>query len=206
MKDYNLTGEKDSLRELIWNKMESKGVTRSDPNGRIPDFEGSDRAANLLRETREWKDSSVIFVSPDSAQKIVRENVLLDNKNLLMPTPKILNGYLMVKPSSCQGHEREASTIKGAFKFGTKINSFPVVSLVVEGSVAVDENGNRLGKGGGFGDKEICHLIKVDAIHDGTPLVSTVHEIQIVERVPVEEHDQKINMVVTPERILRIKT
>ena len=37
-----------------------------------------------------------------------------------------------------------------------------------------------------------------------TPIVSTVHEIQILERVPLESHDKKINMIVTPERILRI--
>lgn len=196
--------DKDSLREIIWNSMESEGVSRSPPRGRIPDFEGSNRAAHLLRETAEWRDSAVIFVSPDTAQRKVREYVLLDKKTLIMPTPKILNGYLMVKPSSCQGHEREASTIKGAFKFGEKVETFPVVDLVVEGSVAADGNGNRLGKGGGYGDKEISHLIEVGAIDDGTPLVSTVHEIQIVERVPVEAHDQKINMVVTPERILRI--
>lgn len=202
--DYELTARKDSLREFIWNRMESEGVTRSDPVGRIPDFEGSDIAANLLRETEEWRDSGLIFVSPDFAQKMVRENVLLDEKTLIMPTPKILEGYLMVKPSSCNGHERETSTIKGAFKYGKKFEIFPVVDLVVEGSVAVDSNGNRLGKGGGYGDREISHLIEVEAIDDGTPLVSTVHEIQIVEKVPVEAHDQKINMVVTPEKILRI--
>ncbi|HEX3012754.1 MAG TPA: 5-formyltetrahydrofolate cyclo-ligase, partial [Methanobacterium sp.] len=46
-----------------------------------------------------------------------------------------------------KGNEETASTINGAFKFGKKIHEFPEVDLVVEGSVAVDKSGNRLGKG-----------------------------------------------------------
>lgn len=204
--EKSLIDRKTSLRMEVWDEMETRGISRSDPHGRIPDFEGSDIAADLLKETDEWKDSNVIFVSPDTAQRKVRENVLVDKKTLIMPTPKILNGYLIVNPSTCEGKEREASTIKGAFKFGYGLKLFPEVDLVVEGSVAVDLNGNRLGKGGGYGDMEISHLIESHSIGVETSVLSTVHETQIIDRVPVEPHDQKINMIVTPERVLRIKT
>ena len=75
---------------------------------------------------------------------------------------------------------------------------------MVEGSVAVDLNGGRLGKGGGYADQEIEHLLLKNAINDKTPVVTTVHEAQIVEEVPLEPHDKKINMIVTPERVIRI--
>ncbi|HEY0196771.1 MAG TPA: hypothetical protein VGC02_04265 [Methanobacterium sp.] len=39
-----------------------------------------------------------------------------------------------------------------------------------------------------------------------TPIATTVHEAQIVEKVPLEPHDKKINMIVTPERVIRINT
>ncbi|MBC7110820.1 MAG: 5-formyltetrahydrofolate cyclo-ligase, partial [Methanothermobacter sp.] len=36
-----------------------------------------------------------------------------------------------------------------------------------------------------------------------TPLATTVDELQIIRRVPVEEHDEMINMIVTPLRVIR---
>jgi 5-formyltetrahydrofolate cyclo-ligase len=70
--------------------------------------------------------------------------------------------------------------------------------------VAVDRKGNRLGKGGGYGDQEISHLLKVKAIDEGTPRATTVHDSQLVEKVPTEAHDQKLNLIVTPHRVIRI--
>jgi 5-formyltetrahydrofolate cyclo-ligase len=37
-----------------------------------------------------------------------------------------------------------------------------------------------------------------------TPIVTTVHEAQIVEKVPLKPHDKLVNMIVTPERVVRI--
>lgn len=196
--------EKNELRHCIWNAIEKNGLSLSDIRGKIPDFEGSESAADQLRSTCEWMDASVIFVSPDSAQRKVRENVLLDEKTLIVPTPKIERGYLIIYPSNCKDQAEEASTIKGSYRFGQSVDLFPKIDMVVEGSVAVDEDGSRLGKGGGYGDVEISHLMNVGSINPKTPIVSTVHEIQIVDHVPVEEHDQNINMIVTPERILRM--
>jgi 5-formyltetrahydrofolate cyclo-ligase len=195
---------KDSVRKMIWNEMITKGISRSDSYGRIPDFNGSKSAAELLRNTREWKNSGIIFVSPDTAQINVRENCLIDGKTLIMATPKLLNGYIIINPKYVEGSEKEAASIKGAFNFGTEIESFPFVDMVVEGSVAVDMSGGRLGKGGGYGDMEISHLVEVGSININTPVVSTLHDIQVIDDVPIESHDQKINMIVTPQNVFRI--
>ena len=195
---------KESVRKMIWNEMITRGISRSDFYGRIPDFKGSKSAAELLRNTCEWKNSAIIFVSPDTAQIKVRENCLIDGKTLIMATPKLLNGYIIINPKHVEGSEKEAASIKGAFNFGAEIESFPLVDMVVEGSVAVDMSGGRLGKGGGYGDMEISHLVEVDSININTPVVSTVHDIQIIDDVPNESHDQKINMIVTPQNVFRI--
>ena len=201
-----ITEEKERVRNLIWSTLENNNLSPSSksPYGRIPVFSGSTEAAQMLRSTEEWKNAEVIFSSPDSAQIKVREFALLDKKLLIMASPKLKDGFLLIDPFSVKGNEETASTIKGAFKFGKKIREFPKVDLVVEGSVAVDKSGNRLGKGGGYGDREISELISEKAITTITPVVTTVHEIQIINEVPTEEHDQKINMIVTPERVIRI--
>lgn len=184
--------------------MERNNISITSSHGRIPNFQGSTQASNLLKKTVEWKDSNTIFVSPDTAQKTVRKNVLKDGKNLIMPTPKLLNGYIKLEPSHTTGREEEASTIEGAFKHGSLITSLPNIDMVVEGSVAVDMYGGRLGKGGGYGDMEISYLKNNNLIGPDTPVITTVHEIQIIEKIPLETHDEKINMIITPERVLRL--
>ena len=199
-----MNNKKESIRKMIWEKMENNKISKTYSYGRIPDFHGSNQASELLKNSLEWKNSNIIFVSPDTAQHNVRKKAFYDGKDLIMPTPKLLNGYIQLNSSRTNGNEEEASTIEGAFKHGRKITSIPYIDMVVEGSVAVDTYGGRLGKGGGYGDIEISYLKNNNLIGKETPIATTVHEIQIIERVPTEPHDEKINMIVTPERILRI--
>ncbi|MDO9045974.1 MAG: hypothetical protein Q7U35_11850 [Methanobacteriaceae archaeon] len=41
-------------------------------------------------------------------------------------------------------------------------------------------------------------------MNEQTPMVTTIHPLQIVSNVPVEIHDQKINMIVTPNEVIRL--
>jgi 5-formyltetrahydrofolate cyclo-ligase len=196
---------KEKLREEIWNLLKEKGFThRETDHGRIPNFKGALKAATMLRNTPEWNDSEVVFSSPDQAQRKVREYALRDGKGLIMASPRLKHGYLHVNPEDASGRESRASTIRGAFEHGRTLTDFPTVDLVVEGSVAVDLTGGRLGKGGGYADQEIAHLLSEGAITDSTPIVTTVHEAQIIEKVPLEPHDKLVKMIVTPERVVRI--
>ena len=198
--------EKQEIRNRVWNMLEDNRISKPPKPiyGRIPNFKGAGKAAGKLRDTDEWMNSQVIFCSPDSPQIKVREYALLDGKSLIMASPRLKRGYLLVDPEKCMGNEHTASTIRGAFKFGKSLKSFPHVDLVVEGSVAVDLFGGRLGKGGGYGDKEISHLLEENVINTKTPLLGTVHELQIVDEIPLEPHDMKITMIVTPKRVIRI--
>ncbi len=121
-----------------------------------------------------------------------------------MATPKLEHGYLLIEGESLKENNEEiASTIRGAFKYENPISKIPHVYRGIEGSVAMDMNGNRLGKGGVYADKEISELINQKSANKQTPMVTTIHPLQIVSNVPVEIHDQKINMIVTPNEVIR---
>jgi len=62
-------------------------------------------------------------------------------------------------------------------------------------------NGYRLGKGGGYGDVEIKTLKKMFGF---IPIITTVHDMQVVEAVPFEEKDEKVSLIVTPTRVIRV--
>ena len=60
--------------------------------------------------------------------------------------------------------------------------------------LAFDEDGGRLGQGGGYYDRWIA--ANPDALRIGL-----AWDAQKVDRVPMEEHDRKLHMVVTPQRV-----
>ncbi len=71
-------------------------------------------------------------------------------------------------------------------------------------------NGCRLGKGEGFAELEYGILRWMGAIDDSTPVVTTVHDCQVLEE-DIEpglmlEHDVPVDIIVTPTRILRTRT
>jgi len=196
---------KKLLRQKIWEKLESSKIATFPlpVYGRIPNYVGSEKAAENVRNLKEWKEASIVFANPDYAQQKIRENALLDGKILIMASPKLKHGFIIVNPKNVKGIESFASTIKGAFKHGKLVNAeeLPKPNLIIEGSVAVDLQGRRLGKGGGYGDVEIKTLKNRFGC---IPVITTVHDMQIVEAVPSEENDEKVSIIVTPTKIIRL--
>ena len=193
------------LREETWRKLEAERVARFPPAcfGHVPNFEGADKAAQNVRLLTEWKKAKVVFVNPDFAQQKVREYALLDGKLLVVASPKLKRGYVVVDPARVRGSENHASTIRGAFSLGkiVDLKEMPRPGVIVEGSVAVDLDGNRLGKGGGYGDVEI-RTLKTE--FGPLPVITTVHEMQVVTSVPFEEKDERVSIVVTPKRVIKV--
>jgi 5-formyltetrahydrofolate cyclo-ligase len=199
----NLSSEKKCIREKIWKEMKKKHIERFPYAwGRIPNFEGAEKAAQRLAGLEEFQKANIVFVAPDSPQKLVRELVLKQGKVLIMPTPRLKSGFILVEPK--KGMEKKASSIKGAFKWGNQIliTKVPEVDFVVQGAVAVDCLGGRLGKGGGYGDKEVALLRKHKKIVSAQIAV-TVHDIQVVEKLPQDEWDFTVDIIVTPTQVIR---
>jgi len=176
---------------------------------RIPNFEGAEEAARRLRRLQIFQDTRVLKVNPDSPQKPIRESVLSDGKILITPAPRLKSGFLLLDPKSIpKSAFSYASTIKGAFKYGKQIDltELPRVDLIIVGSVAVSLDGARIGKGGGYSEIECGILRELNLIDEKTPIATTVHEIQVVEKIPTEEHDIPIDIIITPERIIETRT
>jgi 5-formyltetrahydrofolate cyclo-ligase len=173
---------------------------------RIPNFIGAQEAAQKLRELPEFKLARTVFCNPDAPQRYVREIVLRDGKQLVMATPKLRQGFLLIDPNSISASNiREASTIRGAFKHGNSINPANVkIDLFVAGSVAVSPNGGRLGKGTGYSDKEYSILKDAKGLSPHAIVATTVHDVQVVENISANEWDVPVDVIVTPTRVIRI--
>ncbi|MDH5687991.1 MAG: 5-formyltetrahydrofolate cyclo-ligase [Candidatus Bathyarchaeota archaeon] len=202
--------EKDSVRRKIWTLMEQSGIARFPRPvfGRIPNFLGAEAAARRLSEQAEFESARIVKVNPDAPQRKVRMAVLSSRKVLVMPSPRLRKGFIVIDPGKIpEGFLSEASTIRGAFKHGQfcSLRDLPRIDLVVAGSVAVSLDGVRIGKGGGYSELEYGILRELDLVREDTPILTTVHDVQVVGRVPREPHDLVVDAIVTPTRIIRIK-
>src|SRR5262249_34110842 len=154
------TRDKQAIREQIWRRMEDLGVARfPGARGRIPNFEGAAEAADHLVATEVWEAATALKCNPDAAQRPVRFRALRDGKRVFMAVPRLreLECFVELDPKRLPRRSfYEASSIEGAFRLGRPIHprALPHIDLVVAGTVAVNERGQRIGKGGGYSDLE----------------------------------------------------
>jgi len=209
-----LSREKDRIRKAIWDKLLEHGVARPPlpPYGRIPNFELAEIAALKIRGLSEWKSARIVKINPDSPQRHVRYYALLEGKRVLMPTPRIRRGFILLDPSLIpKSSYRYASTIKGAFKYGRILGNVKAlrqinrIDLVVEGSVAVNKWGERLGKGEGYAELEFGILVDLGLMDKDITIITSVHDLQLVDyRLPQDPYDVPVDVIVTPSRIIRV--
>jgi 5-formyltetrahydrofolate cyclo-ligase len=202
-------GNKDEIRRYVWDKMAELGIAvfPLPPHNRIPNFIGADLAAKRLLELDDYHSAKVIKVNPDSPQRPFREYALRDGKILVMATPRLRKGFLILEPKYVRGRERYASTIKGAFQYGSivQVERIPTVDLIVEGSVAVSYDGGRLGKGEGYAEIEFAILRECDIVEKNVPIYTSVHDIQVFKSLPKDVFDVSINIISTPKRIIQCR-
>ena len=207
-----LNMEKDAIRETVWDALEEEKIARFPfpPHGRIPNVAGASAAAERLVGTAEWKGADAIKINPDSPQRPVRKRALQAGNRLFMAVPRLQDPQPFLElDGTTIDDEHEASTIGGAAEYGEPVDvvDMPTIDLVVSGSVAVDVEGGRIGKGEGYSDLEYAILREFDRIDVTTPVATTVHERQLWdEPLPTDSHDVPMNLIVTAERIVRPPT
>jgi len=69
------------------------------------------------------------------------------------------------------------------------------IDLMIIPGVAFDEHFNRMGYGNGFYDRLLSHK--------KAPAIALAYEEQIVAHIPVDEHDVKMDKIITDKRIIQ---
>jgi 5-formyltetrahydrofolate cyclo-ligase len=202
---------KEEVRERVWRELRRAGAARfPGAEGRIPNFTGAEAAARLLASLPQWDATSVLKANPDLPQLPVRAGALAEGKFVYMAVPRLRTDrpFLLLDPDRIESSPRGAASIKGASTAGVlvAVAEVPHVDLVVCGTVAVNRRGVRVGKGGGFSDLEFALLVESGAIDDDTVVATTVHPVQVLdEDLPETSHDFRVDLVVTPEEVIRCR-
>lgn len=202
---------KDVVRNRIWTALEETGVAIGPAWSMIPNFVGADVAAWRLAGTDAWKKARTVKTNPDAPQIPIRLRALYEGKTVYAPVPYLTRDfpYLRLDPKKLaeKGISFElAAVAQGFVEHGERIGFEDVEPLdfCVVGSVAVSRAGGRTGKGAGFADLETAIFRELGTISDETPLVTTVHSLQIVadDEVVIEPHDSPLDMVVTDAELI----
>lgn len=194
--------EKQAVRERMWELLEREGAARfPGARGRIPNFRGAEAAAARLAELPEWQAAHVIKANPDAPQLPVRRRARKDGKTLYMAVPRLAEEKPFLEV-------RGDPTIKRAMTEGKPlaVDELEPVELIVCGTVAVNRQGVRVGKGGGFSDLEFALLVECGLLDRGTTIVTTVHDLQLLaEKLPETSHDFRVDVIVTPTTTVRTR-
>lgn len=200
---------REELRHRVWKLMEETNIAAFPRPvfGRIPNFVGSELAAARLVEAEVFKRANIVKVNPDAPQRRIRELTLRAGKLLIMPTPRISEGFLLLDPRKIPSWlYSQAATISGSFKYGTKVDpsDIPEIDLLVVGSVVVNKYGERLGKGEGYSELEYGILTEYGKLLEDVPIATTVHDVQVADfRIPTAPWDFTVDMVFTPTRTIQ---
>ena len=193
---------KEEIRNFVWKRMEDKGIADFPRPvfGKIPNFILSNKTCEKIRTLDEYKKAKVIFVAPDSPLRRAREIILEDGKTLIVALPHIKD----ILEIDERMNIKEAAKISGFEKYGKPLKS--KIDLMIEGSVAVDLKGNRIGKGKGYGDKEFEILESKNFLNKNLKIITIVHEIQIFDDFSylMNKKDIKIDIIITNKRIIYV--
>ena len=203
---------KDEIRKKVWLRLQEQKVARfPGAEGRIPNFIGAEACAQVISQMQFWKKAKVLKVNPDSPQRAIRHKALEEGKIMYMAVPRLHSDkpFIELDPKRLKCSAYVASSIKGAAKFGRPVNLEEVrkIDLIVCGSVAVNRQGARVGKGGGYSDLEFALLTEEKKIGSHTPIVTSVHPLQILEEdILMTDHDIPLSAIVTPDEIIEIQS
>jgi 5-formyltetrahydrofolate cyclo-ligase len=202
---------KTEARARVWREMEIRGVGRF-PGiaGRIPNFVGAERAALQLQALRAWREARTVKINPDAAQLAVRRLALREGKVVYMAVPRLrtIECFLELDPGRLGPRALQAASIRGAERLGRSVGveAMPPIDLIVCGAVAVNARGARVGKGGGFSDLEYGLLVEAGRAGPRTPIVTTVHPVQVLpQAIEMRRHDIPVDVVVTADGLMGLR-
>ncbi|ADG67080.1 5-formyltetrahydrofolate cyclo-ligase [Planctopirus limnophila DSM 3776] len=197
-------------KSFITQKEELRQSVRSARLAMTDRSERSHRILDQLESSEPWKKCRVPLVYLSSGSEVMTwplvEKVLKELEQTAGCTRKLIVPW-------CDGDELRLFWLQSldelsAGSFGIpepraemrtqpdRCANLAEIDLVVLPGLAFDEQGRRLGQGRGYFDRLLMelnpHAIKV----------GLAFEVQMVEEVPVEEHDLPVDLVITESRMI----
>ena len=196
-----VSSAKQRIRERMWGVLDKTGLAPG-CYGRIPNLQGTFEAARQLTSLQLWATARVVMISPDDSAAAVRWEALRAGKLVYMAVPRIERQmpFVLLDPSKLPNLTEADAETDRALEWGRPVGLKEMrrINLVVGGSVAVNREGARIGKGMGYFDTELALLVEANLVPPHTPVATTVHSRQVIEgHLPEAPHDGRVSIFAT---------
>ena len=189
-------------KEMMKKKTETRRKIKALKEELTPDQikEYSHQIAQRVIESDYYKSADVIYPYIAYNQEVLTDEIINDafKQGKRVAAPRVFDDYMeFLYIQDLEHFELSSFNIPEPLATAEVANE-PRVLILMPG-VAFDPQLNRIGYGGGFYDKYLAN-------HPDTLFtkVAITYDFQIVDSLPTEPHDYKVDMVVTPTRVLTL--
>lgn len=150
----------------------------------------------------EYKDSKVVFIYMSFKNEVktydLIERMLIENKRVVIPYTDTKNTVII--PSEIKSLKDDL--VLNPFGYyepvleKAKQVEIEELDLIIAPGVVFDDSLNRVGFGKGYYDRILSKKRK------DTRVIAVAFEFQVLDEVPTEPHDIKMDMIITEERII----
>ncbi len=179
----------------------SKIIKRRSSQTKSSSVSKSSKIFSKLLSLEVLKPNMNVLVYMDFRNEVItseiNEYILNNNIRLLLPKvnfeTKLLEIYVIDLLSSL---EKSSYNILEPTSSHKQIE-YEDIDLILAPGVAFDDKCFRLGYGGGYYDKLLSNK------RDDVKVIALAYELQIIDSVPIEEHDYQMDYIITEERVIK---
>lgn len=166
-------------------------------------LEKSNKIIDKLTLSEEYKKSKTVFIYMDFKNEVntmgLIKKMLDKNKNVVIPYTDIVNTIIIPVEIKDLDNDLKISPFGYLEPKIEKINEVEIdkIDLIIVPGVVFDKRLNRIGFGKGYYDR-ILKKKRQDA-----KAVAIAYEFQVLDEIPFEEHDIKMDMIITEDNIYK---
>lgn len=184
---------KDRLRKSIEKKRNTLSTSEV--------LEKSSRIKKRIFEMDLFRDAQTILFYVSYGNEVYTHDMIKESislgKTVVVPKSVTKNNALILSQlTDWNNLEVGAYTILEPKQESIEQVDVESIDLIIIPGVVFDESGNRIGHGKGYYDRLLNDSRNI-------PSVGLAFEFQIVENIKSEQHDEKIDIIITEDRIIK---
>ena len=186
-------------------KRDLRNIILDKRNNMISDqvLEKSSKIIDKLTSSEEYKTSKTVFIYMDFKNEVktlgLINKMLGENKHVVIPYTDVANTIII--PVEIKDVERDLKISQFGYLEPKTENVIQVqpekFDLIIVPGVVFDYNLNRIGFGKGYYDR----ILKLK--RQNTKAIAIAYEFQVLDEIPFEDHDIKMDMIITEENIYK---
>ncbi|MHB8880876.1 MAG: 5-formyltetrahydrofolate cyclo-ligase [Thermodesulfovibrionales bacterium] len=148
--------------------------------------------------------NSMISKALFAGKRVILPKVDIGTRSLLLLEIKspadLVPGYMGIPEPVLHPHkEGEPGSAEDGSSAERSVDINAVDAVIIPGA-CYDEEGNRIGYGGGYYDRLLSGLQRT------IPIIAPAYEEQLVDSIPAEPHDMKVSVIVTDRRVIHCRS